>query len=410
MWKIAILALCVTICLADVKRYDGYQVLRMEAIGESQVKALTKLQSVPGLDFWHFPQDLMVSPTQSDWLQDYLRENQITFNVWIEDVQQKIEETTNNTPRTQANEFDYGVYHPLDEIMGWIDLVVATYPNLVTKSSIGSSYEGRDLTLLKLGVPGAGKHAVFIEGGIHAREWVSPATVMWMTNQLLDDFVNGTSDAEFILNTYDIYMLTVTNPDGYYETWVGDRMWRKTTSPNNDSICLGTDGNRNFGHEWGGQGSSGLPCTETYRGAEPFSESETAAVANFILNEQSGGVTFDLFIDYHSYSEMVLSAWGYKFDHPEDYDILHTNMKVYADAVEARHGKQYFIGTGADLYITSGDTVDWGYGTAGIPHSYCIELRDDGQFGFLLPEIQIIPTAEENYDGLVASLIHIAST
>ena len=29
-------------------------------------------------------------------------------------------------------------------------------------------------------------------------------------------------------------------------------MWRKTRSPNENSECIGTDGNRNFPFEWGG--------------------------------------------------------------------------------------------------------------------------------------------------------------
>jgi hypothetical protein len=49
------------------------------------------------------------------------------------------------------------------------------------------------------------------------------------------------------------------------------------------------------------------------------------------------------------------------------------------------------------LYIASGGSMDWALGTAGIPYSYAMELRDTGASGFLLPPNQIIPTAEETW-------------
>ena len=47
------------------------------------------------------------------------------------------------------------------------------------------------------------------------------------------------------------------------------------------------------------------------------------------------------------------------------------------------------------LYVASGGSLDWTLGELGIPYSYAMELRDTGEFGFLLPEDQIIPTGEE---------------
>ena len=41
--------------------------------------------------------------------------------------------------------------------------------------------------------------------------------------------------------------------------------------------------------------------------------------------------------------------------------------------------------------------MDWALGEAGIPYSYGMELRDTGNYGFLLPAREIIPTAEETW-------------
>ena len=40
----------------------------------------------------------------------------------------------------------------------------------------------------------------------------------------------------------------------------------------------------------------------------------------------------------------------------------------------------------------SGGSSDWMKGEAGIKYSYLIELRDKGEYGFLLPPDNIIPT------------------
>ena len=50
----------------------------------------------------------------------------------------------------------------------------------------------------------------------------------------------------------------------------------------------------------------------------------------------------------------------------------------------------------------SGNSKDWGFKGLGAKYSYVVELRDDGEYGFLLPEDQIIPCAEENYEAALA--------
>jgi len=41
--------------------------------------------------------------------------------------------------------------------------------------------------------------------------------------------------------------------------------------------------------------------------------------------------------------------------------------------------------------------MDWVLGTAGIPYSFGMELRDNGTYGHILPADQIIPTGEETW-------------
>ena len=60
------------------------------------------------------------------------------------------------------------------------------------------------------------------------------------------------------------------------------------------------------------------------------------------------------------------------------------------------HGKEHIAGpVRTTIYACSGISVDWAYGEAKIPYAFTLELRDTGQYGFLLPPEQIIPTGEE---------------
>ena len=49
-----------------------------------------------------------------------------------------------------------------------------------------------------------------ITPGIHAREWISPATVTYVMNELITNPQHGR-----LLNMFDFFILPVTNPDGW---------------------------------------------------------------------------------------------------------------------------------------------------------------------------------------------------
>ena len=86
------------------------------------------------------------------------------------------------------------------------------------------------------------KPAMWIDSGIHAREWISPAVGTWMLNELLENAVNHPD----LLTKLDWYFLPSHNPDGYHKTREEDRMWRKTTSWHEGDECQGTDANRDI--------------------------------------------------------------------------------------------------------------------------------------------------------------------
>lgn len=52
----------------------------------------------------------------------------------------------------------------------------------------------------------------------------------------------------------------------------------------------------------------------------------------------------------------------------------------------------------------AGGSSDWAYDTAGVQMAFALELRDTGNYGFLLPADQIIPVGEETWAGIVAAI------
>lgn len=121
--------------------------------------------------------------------------------------------------RRNMRSMEWDAYYTLEDIYTWLDDLAAAYPSVVSIISGGYSYEGRDIKGIKIS-HGSGRKAIFIEGGIHAREWISPAVVNYITNELLTSNDGETRDA---VTGFDWYIFPVTNPDGYIWSHVGVR-------------------------------------------------------------------------------------------------------------------------------------------------------------------------------------------
>nr|QFR04920.1 metallocarboxypeptidase [Euphausia superba] len=286
---------------------------------------------------------------------------------------------------------DWTSYHTLDEINGYLDYLAETYPDLCSIVNIGSSYEGRTMNMLKISTGGEGKPGIFIDGGIHAREWIAPATVTYALNQLIES-----GSYQDILDAVDFYVIPSINPDGYVYSWTNDRYWRKTRS-NYGTICYGCDPNRNWSFHWDEIGASDNPCSEIYAGPSAFSEIEMVNVRDAI----SAQTDLISYLTFHAYSQLWMYPWGFTTDLPDDWEDLDDLAQNAVDALTAVHGTNYDIGSSTNtIYAAAGGSDDWAKGEGGVKYSYTIELRDTGYWGFDLPESQILPTAEETWAGI----------
>ncbi|XP_077990382.1 carboxypeptidase A2-like [Glandiceps talaboti] len=153
-------------------------------------------------------------------------------------------------------------------------------------------------------------------------------------------------------------------------------------------------------------GTSTNPCSNIYHGPYINSEVEVKNVVDFIT-ERSKTQKFVYFNDIHSAALMMLSPYGYKTEHPPDYEDHMGIGEAFSTAAQTVNGTWYPYGVTYEIiYPAAGVALDWGYEDAGIKYSLSLELRD-GQYGFLLPERFILPTAKETYAGMIASFLYI---
>lgn len=138
----------------------------------------------------------------------------------------------------------------------------------------------------------------------------------------------------------------------------------------------GADLNRNYPFMWAGGSSQ---CYSTYPGPSAGSEPETDAITDYarsIFPDQKGSNPSDpvdeitatgMFIDLHSYSELVLWPWGYTYNNAPNHASLRAMSYKFA------YYNGYSPEKSSGLYLTRGSTDDWAYGELGVP-GFCIEV------------------------------------
>ncbi|XP_049628857.1 carboxypeptidase O [Suncus etruscus] len=313
---------------------------------------------------------------------------------------QEVGDMTEN-PGKSLKTYSYNKYHPMEEIYQWINQISEVYVDVATNHFLGMTYENRPMYYLKISQPsGNTKKIIWMDCGIHAREWIAPAFCQWFVKEILQNYKSNARISRLLRNL-DFYVLPVLNIDGYIYSWTTDRLWRKSRSSHKNGTCFGTDLNRNFNASWCSIGASKDCQNLTFCGTGPVSEPETKALSSFIEANKKSIVCY---LTIHSYGQLILLPYGYTKNKPINYDEMLQVGKKAANALKAKHGTNYKVGSSADiLYATSGSSRDWAL-DIGIPFSYTFELRDNGTHQFILPEDQIEATCEETMEAMLSIL------
>uniref|UniRef100_A0A8C1YIL7 Carboxypeptidase B n=1 Tax=Cyprinus carpio TaxID=7962 RepID=A0A8C1YIL7_CYPCA len=398
--KVLLLLGLVAVALCEPTKFVGDKVLRLTPGSEEDVTIIREIGHKVKVDFWKpdspdlvtigMNVDIHVPAAQVDMVFTILQQSGIEVKIMFENLQEAVEAQMDNKRATKAH--DYTKYNNWATINDWVVSISSANADLISRQVIGNTYEGRPMHLLKIGKKtGSAKPAVFMDCGFHAREWITHAFCQWFINEAVSTYG---SDPEMtnLLDRMDFLVLPVFNIDGYEYTWTKDRMWRKTRSKNSGSSCIGTDPNRNFDAGWCTTGASSNPCSETYCGSSVESEIESKNLANFIRSNKS---IIKAYLTVHSYSQLLLFPYSYKYGLAADHSELLSVSQGAIAALRSLHGTRYTSGPGAvTIYPAAGGSDDWAY-DLGVKYSYTFELRDEGHYGFLLPESQIKPTCEE---------------
>lgn len=236
-----------------------------------------------------------------------------------------------------------------------IDRMQQEHPDLVHKTSLGKTAEGRDIWAVRIGKePQAGKPEVLVIGGHHAREWAGNGAVTSSMEKMLDAYGRDpklTADVDAM----DHWFVPLANPDGYEFSRNADPGWRKNRSHHHGIDGVGVDLNRNYRADFrfpgdspnridDDEGASDDPNQLTYRGPHALSEHESQAITDFIdTHPNLKGV-----LDVHGFGRMILYPGAASKERQDHY------AKV-ADKINEALDVKYTPLAIPDLYPTTGD-------------------------------------------------------
>lgn len=289
-----------------------------------------------------------------------------------------------------------GDFHSYVELERDLMALADAYPELAQVIDIGDSLEMRNIYALRIsdniGLQENEPSVIFL-GCHHAREWIS-VEVPYLLGKYLVENYDTNSEVKRLVDSCDIWIVPLVNPDGLEYSIHFYRYWRKNMRDNGDGT-YGVDLNRNYGYKWGWDnlGSSPDTSSEVYRGTGPFTEPEIQAVRDLF-----GQHDFRALVSYHSYSQVILYPWGYTETASDEEDVLFAIADTMSGLMEPVNGRYYAAErAGAGFYLTNGDTTDWSFGEYGIP-SFTIELPPESRITgeFFNAESDIQPIFNEN--------------
>lgn len=290
------------------------------------------------------------------------------------------------------------IYHTYEEMEALMKDLVSKYPKLASMESIGQSKSGRQLYALSLGLKKEDANAMIPSvayiGAHHAREHLSTEVPLLSAERILKEYESN-ARIKHILDNRRLIFIPMVNPDGVmYDIRGGSyHSWRKNHEEGSGPYD-GVDLNRNYDQKWAQGGSSSYPSSDIYHGPGPFSEPESIAVKEFV----EANPDLRAMISFHSFGELVLYPWSGSFETVGGADL--EVFKSWGASMAQTNG--YTNQQSSDLYISTGDTCDWAYESAGV-FCFTFELSPKGRMngGFYPGADAVLKAVDQNYESIL---------
>lgn len=266
-----------------------------------------------------------------------------------------------------------------DDMESDLKLLSNSYSDIMTLTSLDETTDGRYIYSASVGKKDS-DNQYLINGGIHAREYITSKLVIL----LLNDFLNSYNEEDML-----IHFVPMVNPDGVSISQLGMQGIQKPETLNkvkqialNDGKSIedpnylinwkananGVDLNRNFDALWDNYVGAKKPSSELYKGAFPGSENESAALIKLTQDNPIKRT-----VSYHTMGEVIYWYFG------QTGDLLDKTKKLANDIstltgytadgnMEALDPAGYKDWALSKLYIPS-VTIEVGHGTNPVSES-----------------------------------------
>ncbi|MGY4515039.1 M14 family zinc carboxypeptidase [Lysobacter sp. HA18] len=313
-----------------------------------------------------------------------------------------------------------GIYKTYTEIEQELSKLATAYPSLVRlfhwtgqtiDSCDGKRRVGRTIYAVKVSAnpqQNDPEPEVAFLGVHHARELITAYQTMRLLQALTDGYGSNSTITKLV-DSREIWVIPVVNPNGYDRAVANQVDWRKNTRLVDGQKRCGIDLNRNyaFGHpstftqaqrmSLPDMGMSGVdaagnlvPDNDTYPGPSPFSEVETQAVrglahSQFLTRNKREVDGLACMLSWHSYGGVVGHPMGHVAVPPATnlnppdvapFDKLTKAMATaasYTDVQDDYATVGVVDGCATPHYMVYGDSNDWFY-------------KDGHTFGTLIEE------------------------
>jgi carboxypeptidase T len=281
-------------------------------------------------------------------------------------------------------------------------LRAAAPPGVVDTSEtrIGTSEQGRDIHVLRLGKNRA--MPVLIAGCHHAREWISVEMPFLFADFLIRNY-SSDPRIQRLVDSRDLWIVPIINPDGHEKTVTTDRLWRTNDPPaGREAVDL----NRNYETTFWSipTGSfSDSPGDSTYRGGRGGYAKEVREMQRLVRSK-----AFKASLDFHARGRWVLFPWAGRTDAPPPLqEEMATAYERVANLRGDPAGRHYTRLQASGLYPlltrvsaaagrVPGGLMDYVLEQVSGSIALTIELDPDpaDPRGFILPDSEIDPVFE----------------